>query len=83
MDLWAYHHGVVMELSRPGRPTDTAHIDSFSGTFRDECLNLHWFSSGADACGKGEAWRRDYIESRPHKDLNNLAPREYLVQTVL
>ena len=80
VDLWAYRHGVVMEFSRPGRPTDNAHIESFNGTFRDECLNIHWFADIADANQKVEGWRREYNESRPHKALNYLAPREFVAQ---
>lgn len=80
VDLWAYHHRVVMEFSRPGKPTDNAHIESFNGTFRDECLNLHWFSSVADAHEKVEGWRSEYNESRPHKALNHLSPLEYVAK---
>src|SRR5690606_29884879 len=29
MDRWAYDHGVVMDYSRPGKPTDTPFIESF------------------------------------------------------
>ena len=30
-----------MDFSRPGKPTDNAFIESFNGSFRDECLNTH------------------------------------------
>jgi putative transposase len=40
-DLWAYHHGVHLDFSRPGKPTDNCFIESFNGSLRDECLNLH------------------------------------------
>ena len=43
LDLWAYQNGVKIDFSRPGKPTDNGHIESFNGTFRDECLNAHWF----------------------------------------
>jgi putative transposase len=33
------------EFSRPGKPSDNIHIESFNGRFRDECLNAHWFTS--------------------------------------
>jgi transposase InsO family protein len=49
VDLWAYHHGVQIDLSRPGKPTDNAHIETFNGSLRDECLNLHWFETLAEA----------------------------------
>lgn len=41
LDLWAYHNKVKIEFSRSGKPTDNAFIESFNGTFRDECLNAH------------------------------------------
>jgi putative transposase len=41
MDLWAYHHQVRIDFSRPGKPTDNAFIETFNGSLRAECLNLH------------------------------------------
>ncbi len=78
VDLWAYHHGVRIDFSRPGKPTDNAYIETFNGSFRDECLNLHWFESIPEAKRLIEVWRRDYNESRPHMALGNLTPDEYL-----
>ena len=49
MDLWAYRNGVKIDFSRPGKPTDNAFIESFNGTFRDECLNTHWSQTLVDA----------------------------------
>ena len=49
VDLWAYHHGTRIDFSRPGKPTDNAFIETFNGSLRDECLNLHWFESLAEA----------------------------------
>ncbi len=39
LDLWAYLHGVTLNFSRPGKPTDNAFIESFNGSFRAECQN--------------------------------------------
>lgn len=83
VDLWAYHHKVRMDFSRPGTPTDNAHIESFNGSFRDECLNLNWFASITDAKSKIEAWRREYNESRPHMALMGLSPVEFARKTGL
>lgn len=41
IDLWAYTHKVRLDFSRPGTPTDNAHIESFNGTLRDEFLNVN------------------------------------------
>ncbi|MGI9415077.1 MAG: IS3 family transposase, partial [Hyphomicrobiales bacterium] len=66
LDLWAYQKGVILDFSRPGKPTDNTFIESFNGKFRAECLNVHWFMTLADARSKMEDWRRDYNEVRPH-----------------
>ena len=81
VDLWAYHHKVRMDFSRPGTPTDNAHIESFNGSLRDECLNVNWFASVADAKATIEAWRREYNESRPHMALDGLSPAEFARKT--
>ena len=77
LDLWAYHHKVRIDFSRPGKPTDNCYVETFNGSFRDECLNTHWFESIEDARVSIEAWRRDYNESRPHTALNDVAPQEF------
>ena len=77
LDRWAYEHGVELAFSRPGKPTDNAHIEAFNGRLRQECLNRHWFLSLNDARGKIEAWRRGYNETRPHGSLSWATPAEY------
>ncbi|MCA3246392.1 MAG: transposase family protein, partial [Azospirillum sp.] len=74
LDLWAYTHGVTLDFSRPGKPTDNAFIEAFNGRFRVECLNAHWFLSLADAQEKMEDWRRYYNEERPHGAIGQKAP---------
>ncbi len=66
LDKWAYDNGVVLDFSRPGKPTDNPFIESFNGSFRDECLNVNWFMSLEDARQKIENWRQDNNEFRPH-----------------
>lgn len=76
-DRWAYEKGITTEYSRRGKPTDNAIIESFNGSFRDECLNVNWFLSLDDAVEKIETWRKEYNGFRPHSSLNNLTPEEY------
>ena len=49
LDLWAYQRGVILDFSRPGKPTDNAFAESFNGKVRPECLNTAWFMSLDDA----------------------------------
>jgi len=57
MDLWAYQRVVILDFSRPGKPTDDAFIEAFNCELRGECLNLEWFLSLQDACEKLEEYR--------------------------
>jgi putative transposase len=76
LDLWAYDNRVTLDFSRPGKPTDNPFIESFNGSFRDECLNAHWFLSLEDAREKIEAWRQEYNSFRPHSSLGGRTPDE-------
>ena len=74
LDLWAYANDVILDFSRPGKPTDNAFIEAFNSKFRSECLNAHWFMSLDDARSKMEEWRRYYNEERPHSGIGQIAP---------
>jgi len=80
MDLWAYHNHVRIDFSRPGKPTDNAHVESFNGTFRAECLDVHWFMTLTGAKQIIESWRQEYNESRPHRSLGERTPSEFASQ---
>jgi putative transposase len=45
LEDWAYQRGVALDFIRPGKPVENAHIESFNGRLRDECLNVHQFVS--------------------------------------
>lgn len=45
LDEWAYRHGVQLDFIRPGKPIENGMIESFNGRLRDECLNVHTFTS--------------------------------------
>jgi len=78
LDRWAYENKVTMDFSRPGKPTDNALVESFNGSLRDECLNVHWFLSLEDAQEKIECWRQEYNQQRPHSSLNNQTPEKFI-----
>lgn len=83
MDRWAYEQQVTLDLSRPGKPTDNPFVESFNGSFCDECLNTHWFRSLDDAREKIENWRQDYNHFRPHSSLGDRCPAEFASQSHL
>jgi len=76
-DSWAYARGIKIDYIQPGKPVQNCFIESFNGTLRDECLNLHWFLTLEDAKRTIERWRRGYNHVRPHSSLGGLTPMEY------
>lgn len=77
MDRWAFAHGVEMHFIQPGKPTQNAHVESFNGHFRDECLaQAHW-PTLARARVEVELWRQDYNCVRPHSALRYEAPKTF------
>jgi putative transposase len=78
LEDWAFARGVQLDFIRPGKPVENAFIEAFNGRLRDECLNVHQFTSIADAQEKIEAWRVDYNARRPHSSLGHLTPNEFV-----
>jgi putative transposase len=40
LDAWAYQNKVKLFFIEPGKPVQNAHVESFNGKLRNECLNL-------------------------------------------
>lgn len=80
LDAWAYRRGVQLLFIEPGKPVQNAFVESFNGSFRDECLNQHWFETLDDAVRLIETWRLDYNRTRPHSSLGDLTPEEFARQ---
>lgn len=78
LDAWAYHHGVTLEFSRTGKPTDNAFAGSFNRHFRQECLDRHRFVSPEEARQVIEAWRMEYNTERPHRALKQRTPATFV-----
>ena len=69
MFLWSQRTGVKLNFIQPGKPVQNAFCESFNGTFRDNCLNQHWFMSLKEARSIINEWRKHYNEERPHSSL--------------
>ena len=77
LDKWAYKYKVHLDFIEPGKPIQNAHIESFNGRYRDECLNLHYFTDLQEARELINSWRSDYNTFRPHSSINGLTPEEF------
>ena len=77
---WTQQRKIEHILIEPGCPTQNAYIESFNGSFRDECLNEHWFTSLAEARIEAARWRKDYNEVRPHSSIGPIPPAKFAAQ---
>lgn len=74
---WALERKIDVVHIEPGKPVQNAHVESFHGKLRDECLNASWFGNLWEARAKIGAWKRKYNEERPHSSLGYLTPAEF------
>lgn len=75
--FWARDRQVKLGFIQPGKPTQNAFVESLNGTFRNECLNQHWFRDLADARDHIDRWREEYNRFRPHSSLGYLPPEVF------
>lgn len=74
LQAWLAQRGVQTLYIEPGKPWQNGKDERFNGTVRDECLNLHVFSSAAEACVRIDTFRQHYNHERPHSQLSYLTP---------
>lgn len=67
----------------PGSPWENPFIESFNGTFRNDCLKRWIFSNGPEAREIIETWRLEYNLRRPHSSLGYLPPAVFAQQASL
>ena len=74
---WSEQKNIGIRHIEPGKPVQNAHIESFNGKLRDECLNMNWFWHLGHARQVIEQWRAHYNEKRPHSSLGYRPPGEF------
>ena len=75
--------GDCLQSPRGGKPMQNGFVESFNGSFRDECLNETLFSSLAEARTQITTWKEDYNTHRPHSSLGNITPNEFAMKMAL
>jgi len=80
LDKWGYENNVKLHFIDPGKPNQNAFIESFNASFRDECLNVHWFLSLEEARRIFVDWKYEYNYVRPHGSLDMMTPMEFINQ---
>lgn len=80
---WCQETNIEWHYIQPGKPMQNGFVESFNGSFRDECLNETLFTTLEEARIKITQWKEDYNQNRPHSSLGNLTPNEYARKMVL
>jgi putative transposase len=74
---WCEERAIQIVHIQPGKPTQNAHVESFNGRLRDECLNANWFPNLPDARRKITLWKHEYNGERPHSSLGYRTPIQF------
>ncbi len=77
---WLEQQQIQTAYIEPGKPWQNGINENFNGRLREECLNLEWFYSLADARWTIEAYRRYFNERRLHGALGYVPPAEFKQQ---
>ncbi|QIX24792.1 transposase [Agrobacterium pusense] len=80
---WCQETKVDWHYIAPGKPMQNGFVESFNGSFRDECLNETLFSSLAQARAAITEWKEDYNKNRPHSSLGNITPSEFAMKMAM
>jgi putative transposase len=80
---WSDEKAVEWHYIQPGKPQQNGFVESFNGSFRDECLNETLFSTLSEAKMKITAWKDDYNQNTPHSSLGNITPNEFAMKMAL
>ena len=80
---WCQDTVIEWHYIAPGKPMQNGFIESFNGSFRDECLNETLFSSLVEARTRIKSWQEDYNRHRPHSSLGYVTPSEYAMKMAL
>ena len=77
LESWAQQNNVQIQHIQPGKPAQNGYIERFNRTYREEILSLYLFESIDQVQELTDEWLTHYNESRPHRSLGGLAPRQY------
>lgn len=71
---WSEDKAIEWHYIQPCKPQQNGFVESFNGSFRDECLNEILFSTLSEAKMKITEWKDDYNQNRPQSSLGNITP---------
>ena len=77
---WCNKNEIMLHYIQPGKPTQNSLIERFNRTFRTECLDVYLVENIKQMRNYSEIWMWMYNNERPHKSLQYLTPRDFLLK---
>ena len=77
---WCGKNEIVLHYIQPGKPTQNSLVERFNRTFRTEFLDVYLFENIKQMRNYSEIWMWMYNNERPHKSLQYLTPRGFLLK---
>ena len=77
---WCSRNEITLHYIQPGKPTQNSLIERFNRTFRTEFLDVYLFENIKQMRNYSEIWVWMYNNERPHKSLQYLTPRDFLLK---
>jgi putative transposase len=74
---WARSHHILLQPIQPGKPAQNGFIERFNRTYREEVLDMNFFSSLEEVKQITANWMHEYNEERPHESLAGLPPAQF------
>ena len=71
---WAEEHRILIHYIQPGKPAQNGFVERFNRTFREEVLDMNWFSHLQEVKTIARDWLQTYNQERPHESLARFAP---------
>lgn len=80
MKNWTEENNIELKYIEPGKPAQNGYIERFNRTYRSEVLSMNLFESLEDVQRKTNEWMYMYNNKRPHRSLNRMSPRAFLLK---
>ena len=77
---WTKSNNIELKFIQPGKPAQNGFIERFNRTYRSEILSMHLFQLLDEVQKKTNNWIVKYNNKRPHRSLNRMSPRAFLLK---
>lgn len=80
LKTWTRDNNIGLKSIEPGKPAQNGYIERFDRTFRDEIPSMYLFGPLGQVQRKANQWMYKYNHKRPHRSLNRMPPRAFLLK---